>query len=336
MQPRVTTAGPIIAASATKIALSQTVPAVGYLALNGAAGASTANNICTTQAGTAATALTLNGALNQTLYVNPIGGFTAPKIAMLPNQGSPVTITSAGNDSGITFAVVGTAPGPQNPPIVIKETITGSNTSIVASANIYQTIISITPSGNTAANVTVGAMGLATLDTARNIIFTSAGNDSGITFALSGTDAGGNSISETVTGANAGVAVSALAYLTVKSIKASAATASTLTVGTSGVAISPWINLDPWAMGTISGQCAVSGVVNYTVQISDDDPNSYANPITPSAMVWDSDAAGVVNQTTSQSFGLPYAPLWIRVLLNSETGTGSVRMTVVQHNVVGL
>lgn len=336
MQPRVVTAGPVAAATATKIALSQTAPAAGYLALNGAAGAATANNICLSQSGTTATALLLNGALAQTRYTPPANGFPATTIAMLPNQGGPIYITSAGNDSGITFAIVGTVYSALTPDPVVKETITGANASVVASANSYQSIISITPSSNTASTVTVGALGFATLDTARQIIFTSAGNDSGLTFTPSGTDAAGNSISEAITGANAGIAVSALSYLTVKSIKTSGSTASTLTVGTSGVAISPWINLDPWAMGTVSGQCVVSGVANYTVQVSNDDPNSYGNPVAASAMAWDSNAAGVVNQTVSQSFGLPYAPLWMRVLLNSETGTGSVRMTVVQHNAVAL
>lgn len=328
MQPRVTQAGPLAASSATKIALSQSPHAAGYLALNGAAGTATANNICTSQSGTAATPLTINGTLKQTQYVAPTSGVTGATIAMLAGSGSPIYITSAGNDSSITFAIVGTAAGPSSPPVVLTETVTGTNASVVASANAYQSIISVTPSGNTASTVTVGSMGFATLDVARQVLFTSGGNDSGITITISGTDWAGDVISETVTGGNT-TATTVLNYLTITSVKVSGATASTITVGTNGVAASPWINFDTWAMGTINGQAVVSGTVNYTIQTSNDDPNSYGNPIAASSMAWDSNAAGVTGATASTSFGFAASPLWMRILLNS--GSGSVRLTAIQN-----
>jgi hypothetical protein len=45
MQPRVVTVGPLAAASATNIALAQSPGAAGALALNGAVGSFSANNI---------------------------------------------------------------------------------------------------------------------------------------------------------------------------------------------------------------------------------------------------------------------------------------------------
>ena len=329
MQPRVAQVGPLAASSATKVALSQSPTAAGALALNGAAGTATANNICLSQSGTASTPLLLNGALKQIRYVSPTVGVTGATIAMLPSV-QPIYLTSAGNDSSITFAVVGMDVNNG----ALTETLTGTNAGVVASVNSYKAILSITPSGNTASTVTVGAMGFATLDTARNIIFTSGGNDTGVTITISGTNWAGTPISETVTGASGAAASTVLDYLTVTQVKVSAATATTITVGTNGVAGSQWINLDPWADGKVSGQCVVSGTVNYTVQTTNDDPNSYANPVSPSAVIWDSSFAGIPAGTGSVQFGLAEAPLWMRVLLNSETGTGSVRMSIAQSSAV--
>lgn len=349
MQTRVAQAGPLAAATATKIALAQSPTGAGFLALNGAAGTATANNICTSQSGTASTPLIINGVLKQTAYTNPVQGFPATTIAMIPvtqlisgkdgyqnSVGSPIYITSAGNDSAITFKIIGTAVGRASPPIVISETVTGANASVVASANAYKTIISITPSGNTASTVTVGAMGFATLDAARNVIFTSSGTDTGITITISGTDWAGTAISETVTGGSSGVVASTvLDYLTVTSVQVSGATAGTISVGTNGVCGSPWINLDPWAQGTLSFQCVATGTVNYTVDTSNDDPNSYANPVARSAVTWDTAYAGAATQTGSKLLGIGQAPLWIRVVLNSETGTtANVRMSVSQQGAV--
>lgn len=326
MQPRVTQVGPLAASGATKIALSQSPTAAGALALNGAAGAVTANNICTSQSGKAATALTINGALARTRYVSPTVGVTGATIAALPAV-EPIYLTSAGNDSAVTFAVVGLGVNGST----VAETLGGTNAGVVASVNSYSAILSITPSGNTASTVTVGTMGFATLDTARRVIFTSGGNDSGITITISGTGQSGTPISETVTGVNGAAASTVLDYLTVTKVSVSGATATTIEVGTNGIAASPWIRLDAWTPGPVSGQCTVSGTVNYSVQVTNDDPNSYANPVAPSAVTWTTVVSSV---TGSQSFNLSGAPAWCCVLLNSETGTGSVSMTLIQNGSV--
>ena len=98
---------------------------------------------CASQSGTGGTALTLNGALVSRGVAVIATGF-----------GQKVTVTSAGNDSGITFAIVGLDPdGTQ-----ITETLTGANTAAANSTNYYSKVISITPSGNTAAAVIVGVL----------------------------------------------------------------------------------------------------------------------------------------------------------------------------------
>lgn len=350
MQPRVVTVGPLAAASANNISLSQTLAAAGALAINGTTANAVANNICLSQSGTAATALLLNGSLGRSQYVNPYMGVTAATWVYLPfiytkgnghtGYGAPawngfdqqIYITSAGNDSGITFAIVGIDRNFGG----VSETIQGGNATTSASLKRYAIVTSITPSGNTASTVTVGTNGIATLDTARHVIFTSGGNDSGITFTITGTDWAGTIISEVVTGANVGVATTINDYLTIAQVKTSGSTASTVTVGTNGVAGSPWVNLDSWALGNVQGQAVVSGTVNYTVQISNDDPNSYANAIARNLVTWDSNAAGVTAATASTSFAFSNAPVWARVLLNSNTNPGYVRMTLNQSGSVTL
>lgn len=304
--------GPLASASATKISASQKSAGAGYLVLNGAAGDAVANNICASQSPAGAGALTLNGTT-----VN--GG-----VAYLPSPPTPqrIYITSAGNDSGVTFAVVGTVYS-INGPASVTETITGANTSTVSSSNLYNTIISITISGASAAAVTVGSYSVATLDMARRVILTSGGNDTGITFALAGTDWAENAISETITGANGGVASSVLDYKTVTSIRSSAAVATTVTVGTNGVAGSPWVRFDDFAANVQTTIAAVvSGTVNYDIETSMDDPNRTGNPTAKAAMTWiDSLDTAVVGATATKSSFFAYTPIFARVLLNSGSGT---------------
>lgn len=323
MQPRTTTVGPLIAASATKIAASQTVPAAQGVALTGASGTFVANNVATSQTLAAAGPVTLVAGVAPAT-TGMFGGGLPISTIFGTRFHSKIYITSTGNDSGITFTILGRN-GFGN---VMTEVVTGSNASVAASRNAFSGLYSITTSGATASSITVGTFQPVTLDAARQVLFTSGGNDSGLTFTLTGRDITGNPLTETVTGANAGTATSAQSFYVVTSISTSGATAGTLTVGTNGVARSPLISLDPWAQAPSACQVVVSGTVNYTVQTSQDDPNSVPNPIAPSAMTWDSNNAGVIGATTSGAFNMAVSPLYMSVLLNS--GTGSVRLTVAQ------
>lgn len=70
-----------------------------------------------------------------------------------------------------------------------------------------------------------------TLDVPRNIIITSSGNDAGITFVVAGTGAYGRVMSETITGANAGIAAGKKAFKTITTITASGAAAGNVKIG---------------------------------------------------------------------------------------------------------
>jgi hypothetical protein len=70
---------------------------------------------------------------------------------------------------------------------------------------------------------------------ARNVRITSGGNDSGITFTVHGYDIYSYPMTETITGANVGVASGKKAFKYIASIAVSGASASTVTVGTGDV-----------------------------------------------------------------------------------------------------
>ena len=109
-------------------------------------------------------------------------------------------------------------------------------------------IFAITPSTSatllkTAAGISgAGAVTLLTNDvspsgTGYKLLFTSAGNDTGITFTITGIKVGsltGEATTEVVTGANAGTASSTNFYTVVTSVVASGASAGNVSIGTTG------------------------------------------------------------------------------------------------------
>jgi len=315
MIPISVTVGPLATADADGVCASQVVPAAGALAINGALTAGfDADAFATAQAVAGAGDLTLDGTLTQ----SGVGYMATPGY---------VTITSAGDDSGITFTVAGMrydAGGPA----YYTETITGSNTSIVATSVKFHTVTAVTASGAAAGNVSVGTNGVATTDMARRIRITSAGNDAGITFTLTGTDWNNNIVTETITGSNASTADSTLDFKTVAKITASGASADAVTIGTNGIASSRPIRFDEFAGPEVALQVTATGTVSFTVQQSLDDPED----IGLGSVTWLAHAdSDFVNGTASAQSNYAYAPLVSRILLNS--GTGTVVYTAIQSTV---
>lgn len=195
--------------------------------------------------------------------------------------------------------------------------------------------------GNLTLNGSLVTAGVATMDVARQVIIASVGNDSGITFTITGTNSDNNPIRETLNGTNAGTAASTQAYKTVTRIAASAATAANVTAGTNGVVISAWKYIDWFAdPSNISFAGIVSGTVNWSVELA------YQDPSLPAANVIGSQALGnfstapvpfphpvltglVANQDSSTN-----APIicW-RVKLNS--GSGSITVVSIQSGLPG-
>jgi hypothetical protein len=114
---------------------------------------------------------------------------------------------------------------------------------VAAVANGIATSQSLGAAGPLTLNGSKVTGGVAVLDAPRRVIITSAGNDSGITWTITGTRGSWwaqQALTETIQGAN-GVAQSTQDFLTVSSIVGSGATASTVTAGTNGAAAGPWV-----------------------------------------------------------------------------------------------
>lgn len=115
--------------------------------------------------------------------------------------------------------------------------------------------------GSLVLNGSLVAAGIGVMDAARRVIITSAGNDSGITFTVTGKPGAWNpspSITETIAGSNAGVATTTQDFLTVTSVTASGATASTITAGTNTTGSGPWV---VWSEFANDFQVSLYGVV---------------------------------------------------------------------------
>lgn len=88
----------------------------------------------------------------------------AGALSLLTNSPGPngygykLIITSAGDDSGITFTVTGIRVGDLSN-TVVSEVITGPNATTATSTNYYSRVDSITASGASAGNVKIGTTG---------------------------------------------------------------------------------------------------------------------------------------------------------------------------------
>ena len=110
----------------------------------GAVAATDADGISVSASIGSATTLTLGGTLTSG------GSYTSGD-----NIGQIITITSAADDSGITFTVVGTnAVGD-----ALTEVVTGADTTVASSSGYFNTVTSITTSAATDAAVIAGVMG---------------------------------------------------------------------------------------------------------------------------------------------------------------------------------
>lgn len=319
MRPITVSVGPLAAAAANNIATSQS-PA-------GTSGRA----VATFTASSASIAATNDFVAGQPVNFTNAGGargFTANSGPAVPagfptgiRPGQQYYVLSAGL-SGAAFEVAATPGG-----------------TAIAPASIGSGIQYVVKGPNVALNGSlVNSAGVAVLDNPRRVLITTA--DTTTKFTITGTaiaNGPGNQTgpvqSETLVVVG-GASYSVLDYATVTSITVNQAPTAALTVGTNGIASSPWVRLDEWANAQVNLQCDVQGTVNYTVQSSNDDPNDPTDPTTPPNMVWISSADGnAVGATTSilTNYSGGGAPRWVRTLLNS--GTGTVKTTVIQANV---
>jgi hypothetical protein len=191
---------------------------------------------------------------------------------------------------------------------------------------------SLGAAGNLLINGALASGGIATLDVPRRVLITSAGNDSSLTWIVTGTGANGLSLTESLAGGNAVGVYTNHDFSTVTSIHGSAATASTVIAGTNGIASSVPIIMDTIVNPATYGAAAVvSGTVNYSIEKSYDDfaPLFDLNANTPTWFP----TSGFSGQTTNQSGTIAGPCTMIRLTVND--GTGSVSMKLIKPLIAG-
>lgn len=207
-------------------------------------------------------------------------------------------------------------------PIYTKKVLTA------ASANAICT--SQTPGG--AGNLTLTASPVV-LDAQRRVLFTFAGNEAGHNFVVYGTDSQGISFQESVAGTGIGTVATTQNFKTVTRISIDAAAAGAIQVGTNGVGSSAWKipnwHISPFQIGIA---CVVSGTVNYTVELTYQDPSgNYPDPNQTFPLAFNHPS--LVSSATSLTGSIMEPCAAYRITVNS--GTGSVDMQSIQAGISG-
>jgi len=201
----------------------------------------------------------------------------------------------------------------------IVKTWTAANTTSIAQA---QTLVA---AGNLVLNGPLRQPGYITvnfLDFTRSITLTSTANLSGINFTINGM-LNNSPLSEVLAGPNNNTVTSVNIYDSIVSITASAGfSPNTVSVGTGLTGRTHWINFDyDILIPNYSTQVVVTNAINYTYNVTLDDPNIVATPTVFAPIV------AMTGATTSQ-FASVNDPLnYINITVNSAGATGSLVAT---------
>jgi hypothetical protein len=220
-------------------------------------------------------------------------------------------------------------------PVKYTVALTASQTTGIALSQ------SLGAAGALTINGALASSGVATLTstncTARRVGITSAGNDSALTWTITGTDWFGNVISETLAGGNAVAVQSVRDYATVTKIAGSAATASTVTAGTTTVGSTPWYPLDLYReVFNVGCGVLISGTATVTLEYTFDDPNgSMVGSILPTSNNPPTALSHAqFNGISASASGQILFPVFAaRTTVNS--GTGSVTTYLLQSGACG-
>ena len=174
--------------------------------------------------------------------------------------------------------------------------------------------------------------GVATFDTPRRVIVTSAGNDSANSFTITGTDRYGRTQVEVLTGANTTFAQTLRDFSTVTKVVPTSNTASTVTVGTNGVGSTDVWVLDSWANPQVVNYSAVGTGSNtsYIMEIAIDDFSPQWD-LNANVATWSTAVSG---STAIPQSGQIVGPNTM-VRLTVTAGTGTVTAKLVQAFIAG-
>ena len=213
-------------------------------------------------------------------------------------------------------------------PIYLTKALTSASTTAICAS---QTPLA---AGNLLINGGSASGGVATLDTQRRVLLTFAGDETGRTFVVYGTNEGKQQIQETIAGTTVS-AVTTLDFKTVTQISISTAAAGAITVGTNGVGSTPWQNVNyHLADINVGVSIAVTGTINYTAQTTMSDFWSPVNPTpgtaTPIPVATDDPVLTGETASGDTNFDGPITG-W-RVTVNS--GSGSLAIAGIQAGII--
>ena len=214
------------------------------------------SSISTLQAGTASTALLVNG-LNSVVADSDglvdaetrgtAGNFTidgAQSTLASSNLSSTIIISSANDNNTVIFTITGTDVDGN----AQTETITGVNANSVQGTKLFKTVSQIASDAGASA-IDVGTTSAFGSTSGTRVSITSVGNESENVFTITGTGTDGLSKTETVFGPLNGKTVSSIGlYKTITSITPSKNTSGNIEIGTA-----PGFELRATAEGTIEG-----------------------------------------------------------------------------------
>lgn len=168
--------------------------------------------------------------------------------------------------------------------------------------------------------------GVGNLVTAQRVGVTSAADDSGITFTVTGTDRYGRAQSETISGKNADIAFTKKDFLTVTSVSRSGSTGGAVTIGTIGLGSSEAFIVDRFVNPNNHMTSVVSADIStiYSIEVSDDDLSPAYDLANNDTTWWK--APNFADQTGNQR-GLVEGPMSM-MKLTVHSGTGLVRATI--------
>jgi hypothetical protein len=216
-------------------------------------------------------------------------------------------------------------------PVTVQKQLAASSVNAISLAQ------ALAGAGNLTLNGASVSGGVATLDTQRRISLLSSGNDSGLTWTISGTNGAGAAISQSIPGGNAVAVATSLDFLTVTKIASSGAVAGTVQVGSNSTGASAWqipnFHLSPFELAI--GLQLLSGAATFGIEVSYDDVRAplpiYAPPLVtiPSPVGWPG-----LTGLNGNAQGLINAPVqaW-RLLVTA--GTGLVEATGTQSGISG-
>ena len=131
-------------------------------------------------------------------------------------------------------------------------------------ADGISTAATLSGAGNLTINGALANGGSCTFDAGRIVTILSAGNDSGDTFTVTGTDVNGDAQTEDITGANAGTATGTKYFKTVTQIAIDGASAGNVSAGVNASAGDVIFAGRSRLKGVFTVNSATAGTINFT------------------------------------------------------------------------